>query len=74
MQAAWSAHCKTNTLTRRSCPEKGPYRYEKQYEVFIMENYKFFFKDNWQRYDNVKSFYNDMSKRFFPGGIMTLST
>lgn len=33
-----------------------------------MENYQFFFNDNWQRYDNVKSFYNDMSKRFSPGG------
>ncbi|CAK0885879.1 unnamed protein product [Prorocentrum cordatum] len=62
IQKHWDAHRKKHSITKSTCPSKGPHRYEKQHEEFVLANHKDFFGSTpWQHFENCKSFYNAMA-------------
>ena len=64
VQRSWEAHKMVEGISRRVCPSSGEFRYEKQYEKYVFANFAEFFPDcKWQRFDNTKSFFNEMCER-----------
>ena len=50
----WEAYRIKEHITVNGSPKKGPFRYEKRYEGFVMDKYGKLY-GNWETFDNCKS-------------------
>ena len=58
-EADRAAYRTANDISVASCPKSGPFRYEKQMEVYVLGKYGHYWP-KWEHYDNCKSVYNQL--------------
>ena len=60
----WHVFKKQNGITRGSCPPKGEFRYDKQYESYVFKHhYDYFPNGKWNHFENAKATFNELTDR-----------
>eukprot|EP00959_Pyramimonas_sp_CCMP1952_P457003 9474123-Pyramimonas_sp.AAC.1 len=59
----WEMYRNEHGITKNSCPKKGPLRYEKQRETYVITQHSDFFGEcKWQQFDNCKVFQAELER------------
>ena len=68
-EAAWKAHAQPRNLQVDTLPRTGPYRYEAQYEKFILEMFdpRYYYKD-FTMFTNMKADRRELGRLGVPYG------